>query len=261
MKTLYALIASCSFYLLFAYCETPNQLPYYIPLERQQQNKFYTASIPNMQLHTKPISFSLDLLAKNSNLPSQSTSQFSLMPLNKISFMLNRINGGEITKDSKNEYGLGYYAIMKEHFNVSTHIGYGDGNIYNIHATGVSHFFQKYYFVQPNIIYTTKNKLFEIGFTPRVTFMNFTTDKITFDAAREQYNANQIYLLQHKPHQTFFEPAFVICYGWKFLKFKYGNSRAINLTNKDLNISERSYFFGISLNGSFKVNKKVNAKK
>lgn len=261
MKTFYALITSCSFYLLFAYCDTPSQTPYYIPLERQQQNKYYTASIPNMQLHTKPISFSLDLLAKNNNIPRQTSSQFSVMPLNKISFMLNRVDGGEVTKDAKNEYGLGYYAMMKQNFTIATHVGYGEGNIYNIHATGVSNFFQKYYFIQPNIIYTTKNKLLQIGFTPRFTFMNYITDKITFDKTREQYNANQIYLLQHQPHQTFFEPAVAACFGWKFFKFKLGSSTALNLTHKDLNISDRSYFFGISLQGSFTMSKKVNANK
>jgi len=252
------LIYTISLYLvvLFTSCDIPSQTTYSIPLSRQQENKYFVANVPNLQSQNKPRTVSLDLISKSGEKPTQSAVHFSVMPLKKIGLMLNYTSGGSILNATKTEYGIAYYPILKKNFVWSSFIGYGYGNINNTHATGLSTIYYTITYFQPNLIFRDNSNALELGFTPRISFVNYKKIDTAFDGARELYNKSQYEILYQHRHQVFFEPGLSLNFGFQKVKFKIGTSAAYNLTTNDLNISNKTFYLGLSFNHLFNTQKK-----
>lgn len=256
MNTKLICIISLYLVVLFTSCDIPSQTTYSIPVSRQQENKYFVANVPNLQFQNKPTTVSLDLISKSGEKPTQSAIYFSVMPLKKIGLMLNYTSGGSILNATKTEYGIAYYPILKKNFIWSNFIGYGYGNINNTHATGVSSIYYTITYFQPNLIFRDNSNALELGFTPRISFVNYKKIDTAFDGARELYNKSQYEILYQHRHQIFFEPGFSLSLGLQNAKLRIGYSKAYNLTSNELNISNTAFSLGLTFNHFFKSNKR-----
>jgi hypothetical protein len=237
-------------------CYTLDPDPFIVPLDRQQENKFYKHSVHNAPLLSKKNNLSTSFLFSTTASSEAIDLQAAYMPLQHIGITTNYTGGTRTSYTNYNRFeaGIGYVADFKKGWNFETYTGLGSGKVINHHYTGSSTIKNNLFYIQPAISASSAKRTVQFAAVSRLTGVNFKVTDTSFNTAREPYNKSQLQSLQNKPFHIIWEPGFVFKFGWQKVLFAVAYSYAEDLSNSSLNISDYTFSFGTSLR--FNVSKK-----
>jgi len=227
-----------------------------VPIDRQQENKYYKHSAHNAPLLSKKNDLSASFLFSTTESSEAIDLQAAYMPLQHIGITTSYTAGTKTSYTNYNRFeaGVGYVADLKKGWNFETYTGFGSGKIVNYHHTGSSTIKNNLFYIQPAIAVSSAKRTVQFAFVSRLTGINFKVTDTTFNNARELYNTSQIQSLQNKPFHLIWEPGIVLKVGWENFLFYTSYSYATDFTNSSLNISENTFSIGMSF--LFNVSKK-----
>ncbi len=154
---------------------------------------------------------------------------------------VNHDNGDYIkTKGYLGEIGAGYFMPFQNKALFEVYAGGGMGQVsISERATGSDGIaMNKYFdgnaykmFIQPTYGYV--GKFFEVGLTPRFTFVKYSNLNIRNYTQSEQQDYT--YYQLNQPTWVFFEPALTLRGGYKWVKLQFQVGRSIKLNSDKLN--------------------------
>ena len=127
------------------------------------------------------------------------------------------------------EAGLGYYKPFADSSWIfETYAGIGTGAANNRFSSGAtSDVGVTKYFIQPSIGFAEKG--IEIGFAPKLSYVNLRVKKNTLNAAADGQDYEDLLFIEENPSAFIFEPGFIVRGGFKNLLFTLGITSSINL--------------------------------
>lgn len=242
--------------VLFYSCDPLPASSYYIPRTTQMQNIFYTSTMPNVSFTKRAGDLSSSLSIVSAKNQTGGNIQGVYMPFKKADLRASYFTSSGNNINHQNiELGSGYHFFVDSAKQYNLYGGFGIGSLHNIHATGSSTINNNYFFLQPALCFVNKNETQEIGIVSKFVFNKFKVRDTLFNTSREDYNLSQMNILFEHPNQIFWEPSIVYKIGVKNFKFHLGYSHIINLSQKELNYSKYSGYFGCSISLNTKKGK------
>ncbi len=238
--------------------------PYIVATSRQEKNIYYVPSAPNTPLLSEKNDLNFNVLRTSTKPIHGVEVQAAYLPGKHLGIIFRYSSAkddGPYTdyiKYNSFEIGAGYVNQFSKDFHFETYAGLGKGKISNTHHTGLSNLNLTHYFIQPTIAVQNSNKTCQFAFVSRFAGVNFKIKDRNFDGLREPINDSQIKMLEETPFHVFWEPGFVLRFGWKEFLFHGGYSFSSDLTNSELHRSKAVFSFGASLRLSAAQNKNSN---
>lgn len=221
---------------------------YYVPRTTQMQNVFYATPTPNISFTKRIGDLSSSLSFVSTKNQTGGNMQGVYMPSKKVDLRASYFTGSGNNINHQNiELGSGYHFFLDSTKQFNFYGGFGTGSLHNIHATGSSTVNNNYFFFQPTFCWGNKNETQEFAIVSKFVFNKFKVRDTLFNTSREDYNLAQMNILLEHPNQIFWEPGIVYKKGFKNFKFHLGYSHIINLSQKDLNYSTYTGYFGCSI--------------
>lgn len=227
--------------------------PYVVDQSRQEKNVYYVPSAPNTPLLSNKGDINFNFLRTATSPNNGFEIQAAYLPAKNIGiigrYSFAKDDGGyhDYVKYKDFEIGAGYVKQFYKDMHFETYAGMGKGKIANTHHTGFSNLNLTHYFIQPTVAVNNERKTLQFAFVSRFAGVNFKVTDNMFNNEREPLNATQFKSLYEKPFHIFWEPGFVLRFGWKEFLFHAGYSFSSDLTNSDLRRSKAVFSFGGSL--------------
>jgi hypothetical protein len=226
--------------LTSCYPTGPVSDPYIVAESRQKENLYYVPSPSNSPLHSKKGDMNFSLMRIAGSKFSGGEMQASFMPashfgiMGSYSFTSNSGSNTDYIKYNRFELGSGFVTQLSKNWHFETYAGFGNGKIFNQHATGSSRINLTHFFLQPAIAVNDEKKNIQFGFVSKFAGVNFKVVDTSFNTDREPFSASQLNSLYNQPFHLVWEPGFVFRFGWKNFQFHTGYSFSTDLTNADL---------------------------
>lgn len=227
--------------------------PYIVAESRQKENLYYVSSAPNTPLHSKKGDVNFGLLRTFYSKKSGGELQASFMPGNHVgimgsySFAGNSGDNHEYVKYNRFELGSGFVTQLSKNWHFETYAGFGNGKIFNTHATGSSRINLTHFFLQSAIAISDDKKNIQFGFVSKFAGVNFKVMDTSFNTDREPFSTTNLKSLYNQPFHIVWEPGFVFRFGWKIFQFHAGYSYSTDLTKPDLYKANDNFTLGICI--------------
>jgi hypothetical protein len=214
--------------------------PYLVDVTRQKENYYYTPAVSTVPMLVRKNDFSMVMNGSLGENNKGGSVHGAFMPLKNLGIMTSyswlKYNDGKnyIGRFANYETGAGYIGRISSYFHFETYGGIGSGKIENTHHTGYSNIKTNSFFLQPTIFVSDKNQAIQFGLVSKFSLTKFDITDTTFNNDREAVVTQQMQILHNNPSQLFWEPGFVLRFGWKFVQFNMGLSLSADLTDKEL---------------------------
>ncbi|MGE5519124.1 MAG: hypothetical protein ACM3VS_04280 [Candidatus Dadabacteria bacterium] len=222
--------------------------PFYVPLERQKENIYYTPKTPDAPLLSEKNDYTFSVLYAAGEKHKGFDIKASYSPVNHLGLMANYnayYGVSSETQFSGGDFGAGYYTSLSKLTSLEVYGGAGINKVQNHHYSGNSRFNQSNLFLQPAFVFHDQNGPIQFALVSKFNKVNYTFRDSTFSNDRESWSASQVKLLVNHPDHMFWEPGFIFRAGSKSMMFQLGFSFVSDLTNSELNYSKTHFSLGL----------------